>query len=399
MADSMIHIRNVHVEGYKSILNAEVKFLPGLNVIIGKNGAGKSNLLAAMEGLLLGRRRSILTANIEVEIETDAGQSMRFTGHGANGKRVHASPNLFFFANTGTSEQRYWRAGTDELIEREMAELISISHSLPQKIPFLNLKFSAKAGSEDKDLGELVQEMTDPNTPYFCRAMIARLYGLRFKWDELLDAGKKDDQAFFEAIASSLGLHEVSMQNIVDHTPIEDVRLGQDCSVVRLGGKQLQFNNIAYEFKIGDNWLPFNDLSDGTQRMVFIIFALSMPREFLPIENGEDFLLQKRLDNRIIFLEEPELGIHPHQLHQLLQFLKAQARKHQIIITTHSPQVLDILGKEDLDRIIIASYDPKQGSKFEHLNPAQKEKAEAYRKNNLLSDYWRFSDLEPRPAL
>ena len=38
-------IKDVHVQNYKSIQDMKVRFNKGLNIIIGENGAGKSNLL------------------------------------------------------------------------------------------------------------------------------------------------------------------------------------------------------------------------------------------------------------------------------------------------------------------------------------------------------------------
>ena len=99
---------------------------------------------------------------------------------------------------------------------------------------------------------------------------------------------------------------------------------------------------------------------------------------------------------KAILLEEPELGIHPHQLHQLMQFIKEQSREKQIILTTHSPQVLDVLGPDELDRVIICHSDPKNGTQLSHLTEKEIAKAKKYMKEEaFLSDYWRFSDLEP----
>ena len=83
-------------------------------------------------------------------------------------------------------------------------------------------------------------------------------------------------------------------------------------------------------------------------------------------------------------------------MHKLLQFIREQSREKQIILTTHSPQVLDILEPDELDRIIICSYDKEKGTQLNHLTQKQMDKAAKYMKEEaFLSDYWRFSDLEP----
>jgi energy-coupling factor transporter ATP-binding protein EcfA2 len=397
MSDEMIHIKEVHVEGYKSIVNAKVEFLPGLNVIIGKNGAGKSNLLAAVEAVLLGTTRSLLAANVEILLSLPKTNQAEFKYIGIRRKKSLTPPDSIIFANSSEPTFAWSESDSKHLGGPPFSELISIKHSLPKDIPFLDSKLNLKVGKELNDLQDTLEKMTDPSIPYFCRAAIAQIHVAmldgNLEW--FLNPNIWEEE-IRRIILSALGFEDFVMQNLVDHTPVEDVRLAQDFSLSKFGEQRFQINNIAYEFKIGDNWLPFDDLSDGTKRLIYILLSLGMPRRILPIEDGNGYFFQRHLPNLIVFLEEPELGIHPHQLHQLLQFLKAQARKHQIIITTHSPQVLDVLGREELDRIVIANYDSKEGSKFVHLNEKQRSKATAYLKDMLLSDYWRFSDLEPR---
>ena len=95
----------------------------------------------------------------------------------------------------------------------------------------------------------------------------------------------------------------------------------------------------------------------------------------------------------MILLEEPELGIHPHQLFKILQFLKDQSLEKQIIISTHSPSALDILSDTELDRITIARFE--KGTKFNKLTKAQIDKARKYIKDvGDFSSYWLHSDLE-----
>ena len=51
----------------------------------------------------------------------------------------------------------------------------------------------------------------------------------------------------------------------------------------------------------------------------------------------------------LLAIEEPEAHLHPAMQYQFLNFLNSNRSKHnvnQIIVTTHSPLVLDILEKE-----------------------------------------------------
>lgn len=92
-------------------------------------------------------------------------------------------------------------------------------------------------------------------------------------------------------------------------------------------------------------------------------------------------------------VEEPELGIHPHQLTKILEFLKNESREKQVIISTHSPLVLDVLKEDELDRITIAKYE--NGTKFYKLGKQEINKAKKYiNEVGELSYYWLHSDLE-----
>ena len=76
-----------------------------------------------------------------------------------------------------------------------------------------------------------------------------------------------------------------------------------------------------------------------------------------------------------------------------MDFLKDQSRNSQIIITTHSPQSLDILTSEELNKIII-SKKVNGKTQFHKLNKDKVNLAKEYMKEINLSDYWLKSDLE-----
>ena len=137
--------------------------------------------------------------------------------------------------------------------------------------------------------------------------------------------------------------------------------------------------NIYFEFYINNQWVPWSYLSDGTKRIFYLITEVTALR-----------------NNGVALIEEPELGVHPHQLHLLTQFLKEQSESKQIIITTHSPQVLNVLDADELNRIIIAEM-IDNGTQLKHLDERRIEKARSYMRDEAyLSDYWLHSDLESR---
>jgi predicted ATPase len=66
------------------------------------------------------------------------------------------------------------------------------------------------------------------------------------------------------------------------------------------------------------------DLSDGTLRFLFLLTVLASP-EAAPL----------------IAIDEPETGLHPSMLPIVAEFAVEAARRTQVILTTHSPQFLD----------------------------------------------------------
>ncbi len=66
------------------------------------------------------------------------------------------------------------------------------------------------------------------------------------------------------------------------------------------------------------------DLSDGTLRFLFILTILANPQP-----------------PSLIAIEEPEVGLHPGMLPIVAEFAADAANRSQVILTTHSPEFLD----------------------------------------------------------
>ena len=182
------------------------------------------------------------------------------------------------------------------------------------------------------------------------------------------------------------------------YSPVQSVRRFESWQVyVNQVQEEILLKGLVLEFMVNNQWLPFTALSDGTKRLFYIISEMVVASFFHVDVTSEGVEVNSGHWDNIIFLEEPELGIHPDQLQKLLSLIREVSQKHQVIMTTHSPQVLDMLRKNELDRITICELDPLKGTQFRKLSAATKAKARAdMRDDSYLSDFWRFSTLERR---
>jgi predicted ATPase len=70
--------------------------------------------------------------------------------------------------------------------------------------------------------------------------------------------------------------------------------------------------------------LPAADLSDGTLRFLFLVTALASPEP-----------------SPLIAIDEPETGLHPRLLPIIAEYAHDASRRSQVVFTTHSPDFLD----------------------------------------------------------
>jgi predicted ATPase len=89
---------------------------------------------------------------------------------------------------------------------------------------------------------------------------------------------------------------------------------------------------VIFKERYGNNEREtnFNSISDGMTAVALIIAAV------------------KKANKSVVIIEEPERFIHPSIIARLLRFLKQEASTTQILITTHSPLVVNELDVHEL---------------------------------------------------
>jgi len=74
-----------------------------------------------------------------------------------------------------------------------------------------------------------------------------------------------------------------------------------------------------------------HQMSDGTLRLFGIILGLLQPR-----------------DSSVVAIEEPEASLHVAALEALIELIRSRVGPREIILTTHSPDLIDFISPKEL---------------------------------------------------
>ena len=137
-------------------------------------------------------------------------------------------------------------------------------------------------------------------------------------------------------------------------------------SSLRDGTVQLQFHEEGLNHPISSN-----RLSDGTLRYLCLLTVLCNPEP-----------------SSIICLEEPETGLHPDIISEMADLLIEASERSQIIVTTHSEILVDSL--TDIPESIIVCEKPEKSTQLRRLDSKELGPwLEKYR----LGDLWTTGEL------
>jgi len=363
------------IKGFKSILALEDFELANLNVLIGGNGAGKSNFIdffrmlrAMMELPLPGLTSASLSAYIadgggsddflfngpkvteQIEIET------RF---GPNGYRFRLAPtaNETFIIN---HEARYYEGGFSRWRE------LGSGHTTP----------------------ELLKEKGGKGV-YGGRNVAGYVYDAISSWKiyHFHDTGKVAPMRRLETIEDNDYLR-FDAANIapflLDLRNNGESAYSQIVDTIRLvtpffGNFILKPNKnekvrLRWKHKGSDYPLKPHHLSDGTLRFICLTTALLQPDP-----------------PSTIIIDEPELGLHPYAIEILAELIEATSRKTQLIVSTQSPSLIDYFEPKD----IIVVNRKKGASVFKRLN---KDELSSWLEDYSLGDLWRKNIVTGGPA-
>ena len=413
-----LYLKQVQIRNYAPLLDVVANIQQGLNIIIGPNGTGKTRFLNLASQLIIPFIVVDESADCELIIGYDKDINIHFQQFSLDDK-THFHHPLHSVASEVETElgiklsyknqevigdsldEALWNAGIKEtrLPEPILAKhgtplqqllLVDLAATLTFKIPTGKIESTPKSeGFIYSSRPVLVSSIFGTLGHSFARNRLQQRRS-KLPFTLTIDEVRNEIERTITSYLDFLNPY------ISSFSPISKLRLSNTYQVYNNASQQeIVVKGLVLEYLLGESWLPFSALSDGTKRILYLITQMVMPiaafdeQQQLPTS----FILISA--PRIIFLEEPELGIHPAQLTKVLNLIREVSKTSQIIMTTHAPQVLDMLGADELDRITICSLDPEKGTQFRKLSEEQQEQARTYmRETGFLSDYWRYSYLE-----
>lgn len=111
-------------------------------------------------------------------------------------------------------------------------------------------------------------------------------------------------------------------------------------------------------------------MSDGTLKFLSLLTALFHPAPA-----------------SLMCIEEPEVGLHPDALQLVAEALTEASERMQLIVTTHSEALIDALSP---DAVLVCERDFDNGTQFKRLS---KENLEEWLKDYSLGQLWRNGEI------
>ena len=404
------YIKRVQVRDHAPLRNAVVSFKRGLNIIIGSNGAGKTRFLTLVSELadLHEKKAHYLGAGCRIvfggifgeqdEVEVTFEEQDESVIYEPVGWHILLSNSIVLRTTDNYRDRLHEGQNVEDFLAFYAPVLIP--HGIPAAgLPIIDE--SAEIVLEKRAV--TVQLKTGPRridelSSQFVRALMRTIVGLVRNGFTVLNGvpvPPMSAEAVRHQVARLVAVYTTRLsQALALHSPVQAVRCSEFFQVYYQESQdQYNIKGLALEYQLGEDWLSFGMLSDGTKRLVYALAEMVAPEAVGLNKIADEIIVQDR--RKTFLLEEPELGIHPSQLHKLLSLIREVSREHQVIMTTHSPQVLDMLSEKELDRITICELDPKKGTQFHKLSAAKQQQARAYMREELhLSDFWRYSYLE-----
>lgn len=360
----MSGVKSLSVSGYKSIRELKDFQLNKLNVLIGANGAGKTNFINLFRLL-----NEMYEQQLQLYVQKQGGpDSLLHFGRGTS-ERLHAE---FYFSANGYKFDLVPTSDNRLVFELEQSWFGGV---------FYRTSSSSTLGAGHTE--SKLKDAKDRYSPYVRESVSNwRVYHFHDTSDtaKVKQRHAANDNLRLKPDAANLAAylrmlkekHEAEYQRI-----IETIRLVMpffDDFVHRPG--EPEYVELEWQQK-GKPDTPFKAhmLSDGSLRFICLATLLLQPVSLLP---------------DTILIDEPELGLHPYAITVLVDIFKQVAEDKQLIVSTQSVELVNELSPQD-----VVVVDQEEGaSTFRRYT---EEELSGWLQEYSMGEIWKRNILGGRP--
>jgi predicted ATPase len=370
-------LKSIEVHGFKSVdSEGQTIELTPVTVLLGANGAGKSNLVSFFKML------NYMTTGGLQQYVAEQGFAETLLYFGA--KRTSTISATLTFESDGTRDEYSFELGRDATGQLFFQNESVLYHVKSKERP---LKKDLGGGVKESQLKQSKQQGS--KTCGVMHSLLSRCQVFQFHdtsaTAKIRTEGYIDDCKFLRSDGGNLaaylrGLKEGNggrryYERIVRHVQLMVPQFDDfDLEPLPTNDKYVRLN---WREKDSDYLFGPHQLSDGSLRFMALTTLFLQPPDQRP---------------QVIIVDEPELGLHPAAISALAGMVKAAPPKTQVLLATQSPRLVD---EFSADQVLIVERDDKRPrTVFKRLH---EEDLKDWLGRYCLSELWEKNVLGGRP--
>lgn len=352
-------LTKIDIKNFRSCLDVRLENIKDILILIGRNGAGKTNILKAVdwacqfaiadiESLNKRKNTRIESGNVgvtfsisQVSYRYEIKQTVNyiFTEKKSREQVVSLEERLFdcngihsnlIFQRRDEHLELFdpqTRATSTVEISKSVPSLSALSALYPEENYFRRIADSTRkffSGiryyplhnfdenfSDTLIMGSDYQNWTADRTQE-PNSILSALY-------KIVDLYLEDNDTF-EELSILMGSRGLGLLNRID---IQEIKLGETGSTEAKGQNSIFFVYFIYGSSKTERRFSFNELSFGTKRILFLLIAMLYDK------------------SSVALLEQPEDGVHTALVTKLIDLFRAYSHNSQFIIASHSTTILN----------------------------------------------------------
>lgn len=325
-----MYLKKIHIKNYKAIEDISIELKPGVNLLIGDNGAGKTSVLegiaVALGGIFVNvvgvTAKNIVKDDVRMKIKPlgDSSTSIEFCEPVSTGCTLYVTESQSFSWNRVKKEVSAAHTKIDN--KDVCAWMKKLTNCSDTNLPLISFQSAARAWRVRRgDFGtELKKKLDDRRCGYIgCLDSSMDVKSIQ-QWclkQEIVASNKKNVREYemFKNIVASFmkEINELDAIPFIYYSP--------------------QFDELVYkEDKVE---MPISKLSAGYQSLLWMVMDLAY----------RVCMLNPELEGReqikgIVLIDEIDLHLHPKWQWNVIDALRKTFTGVQFVIATHSPIVI-----------------------------------------------------------